>query len=265
MNNIERPLDDNSTVSIQDNEKESPMEIPKAEKQKKSSITIRELTIIGLLAGITIALGLSGYGIIPLGPLNVTTLHVPTLIGAIVEGPKVGGFVGFIFGCYSLWQNITAPNILSPLFINPIISVLPRVLFPILAYLVYLVLWKVPQGPRIIVTAFMGTIFHTIMVMGLIFLLYADMFALKMNLSPDQVLGSILFLSATHGIPEAVFAAVIVTPVAMALRKVLRKDAPKKTKGEDVIVTEAKEPELAGTTPVEAKEAIVRGEENLTK
>jgi len=52
MNNNERLVDDNSTVSIQDNEKESPMEIPKAEKQKKSSITIRELTIIGLLAGI---------------------------------------------------------------------------------------------------------------------------------------------------------------------------------------------------------------------
>ena len=143
---------------------------------------------------------------------------------------------------------------------------LPRVLFPILAYLVYLVLWKAPQGPRIIVTAFMGTIFHTIMVMGLIFLLYADMFALKMNLSPDQVLGSILFLSATHGIPEAVFAAVIVTPVAMALRKVLRKDKPKKTNGEDVTVTEAnvREPELAGTTTVETKETSV-GEENLTK
>ena len=264
MNNNERLVDDNSTVSIPGNETTSPVERKKVKKEKKSGITIRELTIIGLLAGITIALGVSGYGIIPLGPLNVTTLHVPTLIGAIVEGPKVGAFVGFIFGCYSLWQNITAPNILSPLFINPIISVLPRVLFPILAYLVYLVLWKVPQGPRIIVTAFMGTIFHTIMVMGLIFLLYADMFALKMNLSPDQVLGSILFLSATHGIPEAVFAAVIVTPVAMALRKVLRKDKPKKTKGEDVIVTEAKEPELAGTTPVEAKEAIVR-EENLTK
>ena len=121
-----------------------------------------------------------------------------------------------------------------------------------------------PQGPRIIVTAFMGTIFHTIMVMGLIFLLYADMFALKMNLSPDQVLGSILFLSATHGIPEAVFAAVIVTPVAMALRKVLRKDKPKKTKGEDVTVTGAKEPELAGTTVVETKEANAE-EENLTK
>ena len=136
MNNNERLVDDNSTVSIPGNETTSPVERKKVKKEKKSGITIRELTIIGLLAGITIALGVSGYGIIPLGPLNVTTLHVPTLIGAIVEGPKVGAFVGFIFGCYSLWQNITAPNILSPLFINPIISVLPRILFPVLAYLV---------------------------------------------------------------------------------------------------------------------------------
>ena len=109
MNNNERLVDDNTTVSIPENEKKSPVERPKTEKQKKSSITIRELTIIGLLAGITIALGLSGYGIIPLGPLNVTTLHVPTLIGAIVEGPKVGGFVGFIFGCYRYCQNIAVP------------------------------------------------------------------------------------------------------------------------------------------------------------
>ena len=260
----ENVKDGNQQVSIHEQQTDTMERKQSKEPVKKSSLTLRELTIVGLLAAITIILGLSGYGIMALGPLNVTTLHVPTLIGALVEGPKVGGFVGFIFGCYSLWQNITAPNILSPLFINPIISVLPRVLFPILAYLVYLVLWKVPQGPRIIVTAFMGTIFHTIMVMGLIFLLYADMFALKMNLSPDQVLGSILFLSATHGIPEAVFAAVIVTPVAMALRKVLRKDKPKKTKGEDVTVTEAKEPELAGTTAVETKEANA-GEENLTK
>ena len=63
----------------------SPVERKKV-KKKKEGITIRELTIIGLLAGITIALGVSGYGIIPLGPLNVTTLHVPTLIGAICRG-----------------------------------------------------------------------------------------------------------------------------------------------------------------------------------
>ena len=31
-------------------------------------------------------------------------------------------------------------------------------------------------------------------------------------------------MSVTHGIPEAIFAGVIVTPIALALRKALRKD-----------------------------------------
>ena len=223
----ENVKDDNQQVSIHEQQTDTMGHKQSKEPVKKSSLTLRELTIVGLLAAITIILGLSGYGIMALGPLNVTTLHVPTLIGALVEGPKVGAFVGLIFGMYSFWHNFTAPNILSPLFINPLVSVLPRVLFPVLAVLVYKSLWKVPQGPRLIVSAFMGTIFHTCMVMGLIYVIYADMFAQAMHLSSDQVIGTILVLSVTHGIPEAIFAGVIVTPIALALRKALRKDVQK--------------------------------------
>ena len=53
------------------------------------------------------------------------------------------------------------------------------------------------------------------------------MFAQAMHLSSDQVIGTILILSVTHGIPEAIFAGVIVTPIALALRKALRKDVQK--------------------------------------
>lgn len=225
----EHVTDDNQQVSSQ------PKQVNRSKKKETktgANITLRELTIIGLLAAITIILGLTGYGIIPLGPLNVTTLHVPTLIGALVEGPKVGAFVGLIFGLYSFWQNFTAPNILSPLFINPLVSVVPRVLFPVLAWLVYKSLWKVSQGPRLIISAFLGTVFHTIMVMGLIYVLYANMFGEAMKLSPDQVFGTVVFLAVTHGIPEAIFAGVIVTPVALALRKALRKDTPKQKAAE---------------------------------
>ena len=65
----------------------APLNVKRLKKRKRVVLLFRELTIIGLLAGITIALGVSGYGIIPLGPLNVTTLHVPTLIGAYCRGP----------------------------------------------------------------------------------------------------------------------------------------------------------------------------------
>lgn len=223
----ENVKDGNQQVSIQEQQTESMNRKQEKAPVTNSGLTLRELTVVGLLAAITIILGISGYGIMALGPLNVTTLHVPALIGALVEGPRVGAFVGLIFGVYSFWQNFTAPNILSPLFINPLVSVVPRIIFPILAVLVYKLLWKVPQGPRIIISAFMGTIFHTCMVMGLIYVLYSNMFAQAMHLSSDQVIGTILILSVTHGIPEAIFAGVIVTPIALALRKALRKDVQK--------------------------------------
>lgn len=223
----ENVKDGNQQVSIQEQQTESMNRKQEKAPVTNSGLTLRELTIVGLLAAITIILGISGYGIMALGPLNVTTLHVPALIGALVEGPRVGAFVGLIFGVYSFWQNFTAPNILSPLFINPLVSVVPRIIFPILAVLVYKSLWKVPQGPRIIISAFMGTIFHTCMVMGLIYVLYSNMFAQAMHLSSDQVIGTILILSVTHGIPEAIFAGVIVTPIALALCKALRKDVQK--------------------------------------
>ena len=223
----ENVKDGNQQVSIQEQQTESMNRKQEKAPVTNSGLTLRELTIVGLLAAITIILGISGYGIMALGPLNVTTLHVPALIGALVGGPRVGAFVGLIFGVYSFWQNFTAPNILSPLFINPLVSVVPRIIFPVLAVLVYKSLWKVPQGPRIIISAFMGTIFHTCMVMGLIYVLYSNMFAQAMHLSYDQVIGTILVLSVTHGIPEAIFAGVIVTPIALALRKALRKDVQK--------------------------------------
>lgn len=44
-------------------------------------------------------LGLTPLGIIPIGPLNATILHVPVIIGAVLEGPVVGFVIGLIFGC----------------------------------------------------------------------------------------------------------------------------------------------------------------------
>ena len=49
--------------------------------QNQTFMSIRELTISGLLAGITIFLGLTGYGFIPLVVMNATILHIPTIIG----------------------------------------------------------------------------------------------------------------------------------------------------------------------------------------
>mgnify|MGYP003165810071 CR=1 FL=1 len=57
--------------------------------QMNPFMSIRELTVSGLLAGITIFLGLTGYGFIPLIFMNATILHIPTIIGSVVAGPRI--------------------------------------------------------------------------------------------------------------------------------------------------------------------------------
>ncbi|WP_422485673.1 ECF transporter S component [Gudongella sp. DL1XJH-153] len=95
---------------------------------------IRKLTIIGVLGAISIVLGMTPLGFIPVGPTRATIMHIPVIIGAIIEGPIVGALVGLIFGLFSIYQAITAPTPVSFVFLNPIVSVLPRILIGITAY-----------------------------------------------------------------------------------------------------------------------------------
>ena len=104
---------------------------------KNSRSKTRKLVVIGMLGGISIFLGLTPLGIIHLPVMNLTIMHIPVIIGALLEGPLVGGAIGLIFGLLSMYQNITAPNLTSFIFMNPIIALLPRILIGIVTYYVY--------------------------------------------------------------------------------------------------------------------------------
>ena len=107
----------------------------KSRKTKK--LEVRKMAIIGVLAAISIMLSMTPLGFIPIGPLNLTIMHIPVIIGAILEGPMVGITVGAIFGATSLLRAFTMPTITSFVLMNPLVSILPRVLIGIVAYYVY--------------------------------------------------------------------------------------------------------------------------------
>lgn len=111
--------------------------------QNQTFMSIRELTISGLLAGITIFLGLTGYGFIPLVVMNATILHIPTIIGTVVAGPKVGILVGFLFGLFSFIQTLRAPSLMMQFALqysviaDAFICIVPRIYIPIVVWLLY--------------------------------------------------------------------------------------------------------------------------------
>lgn len=188
---------------------------------RKNFLSVRQLTTVGLLGGMTALLGLTGYGFINLVYMKATILQIPTIIGAILEGPRVGMLIGFIFGSFSLFQNIMVPTLMSVVFLNPLISVLPRILLGLIAYLVYRFM-PGPNAVRIGVSAFVTTAMNTIMVMGLTYLIYAKEFAAARHIPLDQVVNIILGICIANGIPEALTSLVVV-PIVLVLLKTRKK------------------------------------------
>lgn len=109
---------------------------------QQGRMNTRKLVIAGMLSAISIFLGVTRLGFIAIPPINATILHVPVIIGSIIEGPIIGGVIGLVFGLFSMYNAFTAPTPTSFLFWNPIIALLPRILIGIVSYYVYKAMLK---------------------------------------------------------------------------------------------------------------------------
>ena len=106
---------------------------------QRTFLSIRQLTVAGFLSAITIFLGLTGYGFIPLVIMNATILHIPTIIGSLTAGRKVGMIVGFMFGIFSFIRSLQAPSALLLFAVqynvvaDAFICIIPRILIGVIA------------------------------------------------------------------------------------------------------------------------------------
>ena len=192
-------------------------------------LNTRKLAIIGMLGGISIILGVTPLGFIPIGPVKATIMHIPVIIGSIVEGPVVGLFIGLIFGGFSMFQAYAMPT--SPVqvvFLDPVVAVLPRLLIALVAHYSYQGI-KRAFGPdnqhrgRVLgamLAAALGTITNTGGVLGAIYIRHAELYAEKLGIDPAVVGNTILYgIAIPNGIPEVIIAILVVTAVVRALQK----------------------------------------------
>jgi uncharacterized membrane protein len=187
---------------------------------KNRRIKTNQLTTIGMLSAICVVLGLTGYGFIPLPGAKATIMHIPVIVGAIIGGPLVGMTIGLIFGLFSIMQNITAPNLLSFAFINPLVSVLPRVLIGLTSYYVYKLSFIKKDSLRIGLATVIGSLTNTFGVLTMIYILYAAKFAAAKGIDPSVAANTIYGIAIINGVPEAIIATIITIPVVLAIKKI---------------------------------------------
>jgi uncharacterized membrane protein len=179
------------------------------------------MTVIGVLSAISIMLSMTPLGFIPIGPTNATIMHIPVIIGAIIEGPVVGMAIGFIFGTTSLLRALTMPTVTSFIFVNPIVSILPRVLIGLIAYYVYQLVMKLTKNVFISgwITGMVGSLVNTIGVLSMVYVLYGARFAEALGKNASAAKTLIFTIVTTNGIPEAIVGGFVVSAVAVILKK----------------------------------------------
>ena len=88
-----------------------------------------QLTILSMLLAILIAqtfIPMLGY--IPLGPIDVTIVHITVILAAVLFGPKTGSIIGLAWGLLSMLRAYMQPTPFNIVFLNPLISVIPRLI-----------------------------------------------------------------------------------------------------------------------------------------
>lgn len=186
-------------------------------KRKSAFINTRQLAIVGLLSGVSILLAITPLGFIPVPPISATIMHVPVIIGAILEGPMVGMLIGGIFGFTSFVRSFTTPTPTSFIFWNPIISIGVRILIGLVAAYVYKLLRH--SKVSVVVSAVAGSLTNTIGVLGLVYIFYLSRYADVLGISKEAATAGILGIVMTNGVLEAVIASLITLAVVTAVRK----------------------------------------------
>jgi len=133
-------------------------------QDRPTTLNTRRIVVAGVLGAIAIVLGVTQWGFIPVPNISgrATIMHIPAIIGAVLEGPVVGILAGGIFGIFSMLQDTTG------LFTNPIISVVPRLLIGLMAWLAYRSLSNVNVDLAAAVAGVVGTLTNSILVVGLL-------------------------------------------------------------------------------------------------
>ncbi|MCG0275780.1 MAG: ECF transporter S component [Thermosediminibacteraceae bacterium] len=158
---------------------------------------VRSLAVAGVLGAISIVLGMTPLGFIPVPTAagSATIMHIPAVLAGLLEGPITGGLVGLIFGLHSFIRMG------SPLFADPVIAVLPRIMIGVVAH------YSFRLTGSVAVAAALGTLTNTVGVLGLA--------VLRGYIAVPVAWG----IAVTHGLPEVVVAVLLTTLVYKSLKK----------------------------------------------
>ena len=195
---------------------------------------IKKIAFTGIIIALIIVMSFTMLGFITISSgASITLVHIPVLIGAIVLGKKYGAVLGLIFGLCSLILAFMNVSTNAP-FTNPIVSILPRVLFGFMISPIYNLIKKLIKNDIVstVLSLCLCTLIHTIIVLVPMYIVWrtgfyfgvADYTAAFGDGTGTNLFTIIFGILLANGLIEIALAGVVGTPIAMAMKVVLNKN-----------------------------------------
>lgn len=195
--------------------------------------SLQWMTGTALMMAVTLVMASTPLGFITTPFLTATTMHIPVIIATLALGWESGVLTGLIFGVQSLIGSFSGTSFFAPFFMNPLVSVLPRILFPLCVFGIAKasehLTRKCKKSREIscVSASILGTALHTSMVMGMIAILDGQKIAERLvsgvgipeAIAQHGVAAGIAVMGVTNGIPEIIVATLIAPIVVIALDK----------------------------------------------
>lgn len=210
-----------------------------SEKTKKvSKSKIASLTVTAMLTAIILVMTFTPLGYLRIGPLELTLITVPVIIGAVTQGPKVAAILGAVFGISSFIQCFTGSVLggilLSESFVKCfIVCFVPRFLMGLLCGLIFKACEKKDKkkGWSFVVASISGSALNTILFLG-----FLALFFMNMTFTPEQsaalggvdtVLNTVIAIAAGINAPIellvcAILGSAVGKGVSVALKKTVK-------------------------------------------
>lgn len=187
-------------------------------RNQKSKNQLYEFVLTAILAALicimTVVpyLGYISYG----GVIEITTLHIVVIVGSVFLGWRYGAILGGVWGLTCIFRAMTNP--LWAAFLNPMVSLVPRILVGIVAALVFkgLVKLKCPKIPAAGIAAAAATLTNTVLVLSAL-AIFGD--STGMTTFFDVLKTVYLTVIGVNGLIELGAAVVLVPVICLALWK----------------------------------------------
>lgn len=143
---------------------------------------------LAMLTAIIIVMTFTPIGYLKVGPLSLTLIMVPVIIGAVTEGPAAGAFLGLVFGISSFIQCFMG-DVLGSILVSfsiPLtffVCIASRVMAGYLCGVIFkaISLKTKKDGLNYVVASICGSAFNTIFFLGLLALCFWNT-----SFSPEQ-------------------------------------------------------------------------------